>query len=80
MVHSTCEEVLLKEKNYAVATGQQPDENNLVPISCSYDMGWQKRGKGFNFNTGQEAVMGLHTGKILHYGTKTCRTCEYAAT
>ena len=43
-------------------------------------MGWQKRGKGFNSNTGQGAVMGLHTGKILDYATKnkTCRTCEYA--
>ena len=33
VAHSTCEEVMLKEKNHADATGQQADENNLVPIS-----------------------------------------------
>ena len=43
-------------------------------------MGWLKQGKGFNSSTGQAAVIGLHTGKILDYATKnnTCRTCEYA--
>ena len=78
VAHSTCEEVMLQEKNHA-ATGQQPDENNLVPMSCSYNMGWQKQGKCFNSNTGEGAVMGLPTGKILNYATKnkTCRTCEY---
>jgi hypothetical protein len=33
-------------------------------------MGWQKRGKGFNSNTGQGAVMGLDTGKVIDYTTK----------
>ena len=43
-------------------------------------MGWQKRGKGFNSNTGHSAVMGLHTGKVMDYATKTktCRCCDYA--
>jgi DNA polymerase III epsilon subunit-like protein len=62
-------------------TGAEPDENDLIPISVSYDMGWQKRGKGFNSNTGQGAVMGLDTGKVIDYTTKTntCRICEHAA-
>ena len=49
-------------------------------MSCSYDMGWQKRGKGFNSNTGHSAVMSQSSGKIFDYATKgkKCRTCEYA--
>ena len=64
VAHLACKEVTTNEKNHAIATAQ-PDENNLIPVPCSYDMGWQKRGKGFNSNTGQGAVMGLHTGKIF---------------
>ena len=77
----SCEDVSIKEKNAAILTGAEPDENNLIPISVSYDMGWRKRGKGFNSNTGQGAVMGLDTGKVIDYTTKTktCRICEYAA-
>ena len=45
-------------------SGKTPDENNLLQISCSYDMGWQKRGKGFNSNTGPSAAMGVQTGKV----------------
>ena len=76
----TCKEVLTNEKIYSISMGAKPDENNLIPVACSYDMGWQKRGKGFNSNTGQGAVMGLHTGKIMDYATKTktCRSCDYA--
>ncbi|XP_028416613.1 uncharacterized protein LOC114540689 [Dendronephthya gigantea] len=77
----SCEDVAIKEKNSAILMGAEPDENDLIPISVSYDMGWQKRGKGFNSNTGQGAVMGLDTGKIIDYTTKTktCRICEHAA-
>ena len=77
----SCEDVTIIEKNSAVLTGAEPDENDLIPISVSYDMGWQKRGKGFNSNTGQGAVMWLDTGKVIDYTTKTktCRICEHAA-
>ena len=63
-----------------ISIGEEPDENNLVSVPCSYDMGWQKRGKGFNSNTGQAATMSQTTGKIFDYATKVkkCRTCEYA--
>jgi hypothetical protein len=53
----SCEDVTIIEKNSAVLTGAEPDENDLIPNSVSYDMGWQKRGKGFNSNAGQGAVM-----------------------
>ena len=77
----SCEDVAIIEKNRAILTGAEPHENDLIPISVSYDMGWQKRGKGFNSNTGQAAVMGLDTGKVIDYTTKTktCRICEHAA-
>ena len=76
----TCQQIITSEKVHAISTGATPDENHLIPVPCSYDMGWQKRGKGYNSNAGQGAVMGLHTGKVLDYTTrnKTCRTCQYA--
>ena len=76
----TCQQIITSEKVHAISTGATPDENHLIPVPCSYDMGWQKRGKGYNSNTGQGAVMGLHTGKVMDYTTrnKTCRTCQYA--
>ena len=58
--------------------GFQPDEDNLVSVPCSFDMGWQKRGKGHNSHTGHAAVMSLTSGKVLDYTTrtKTCRFCD----
>ena len=64
---SSCQDYLVIEKQEALQNGVQVDDNNLVPISCSYDMGWQKRGKGHNSRTGQGAVMGLSSGKVLDY-------------
>ena len=77
----SCQEAISLEKAHCDECNVEPDENNLYPISCSYDMGWQKRGKGHNSKTGHGGVMGVHTGKVLDYATRTksCRTCEYAA-
>lgn len=77
---NSCEQFLNRERDKAIENGNKPDENNLVPIACSYDMGWQKRGRGFNSNTGHAAVMGLSTGKVLDYTTKNkmCRFCDEA--
>ena len=61
----SCEEIIANEKKQLISIGEEPDENNLVSVPCSYDMGWQKRGKGFNSNTGQAATMSQTTGKIL---------------
>lgn len=68
---NSCQQFLNLEREKAIENGNKPDQNNLVPIACSYDMGWQKRGRGFNSKTGHAAVMGLSTGKVLDYTTKT---------
>ena len=51
----------MKERKIAVENGAVPDDKELVGIQCSYDMGWQKRGRGFNSLTGHGAIMGLTT-------------------
>ena len=55
-------------------------EDNLVSVSCSIGMGWQKRGKGHNSLTRQAAVMSLITEEVLDYITrvKFCRFCNHA--
>jgi hypothetical protein len=62
----SCKQVINDEKIIALSNGIQSDENKVLPVACSFDMGWQKRGKGHNSNTG-------------HYTTrvKTCRCCDY---
>ena len=69
---------LSNEKTDILNDGFPPDEDNLVSVPCSFDMGWQKRGKGHNSHTGHAAVMSLTTGKVLNYTTrtKTCRFCD----
>ena len=77
---NSCQQFLNLEREKATENGNKPDQNNLVPITCSYDMGWQKQGQGFNSKTGHAAVMGLSTGKVLDYATenKMCRSCYEA--
>ena len=77
---SSCQDFLNMERKEALHNGVQVDESNLVPIPCSFDMGWQKRGKGHNSRTGQAAVMSLSSGKVLDYTTRTksCRFCDTA--
>ena len=57
-----------------------PSADGLVGIAVSYDMGWQKRGRGHNSSTGHGAAMGLATGKVVSYSTrcKTCRVCSHS--
>ena len=54
------------------------DENGLVGIAVSYNMAWQRRNGGHSSDTGHGAVMGITTGKVLDYGTRTklCRVCN----
>ena len=56
----------------------QGEMDGIQGIAVSYDMGWQKRGKGHNSLTGHGVTMGLATGKVLSYATrcKSCRVCE----
>ena len=64
------------EKEKLVNNGVNADENGLIPVACSFDMGWQKRGKGHNSHTGHAAVMSLTTGKVLDYDTKV-KSCKF---
>ena len=68
------------ERGQAIENGPESDQNNLVSVLCSYDMGWQKWGRGYNLTTGHAAVTGLSTGKMLDYTAKhkTCRCCSAA--
>ena len=80
IAETSCQDSLNRERAQALLNGCQPDDNNLVSIPCSFDMGWQKRGKGHNSRTGHAAAMSLATGKVLDYVTKNkaCRFCESA--
>ena len=72
---SSCQNCSTMEKNKAPQNGVKSDEGNLIPIPCSFEMGWQRRGMGYNSRTGQAAVMSLSSGKVLDYTTraKSCR-------
>lgn len=76
----SCKDSLLDERNSLVEQGETEDSEGCINMKCSFDMGWQKRGKGHNSSTGQGAVMSLSSGKIMDYTTrtKTCRFCTYA--
>ena len=76
LVKESCNDVICKEKNSNV----ENEKAGVTEMAASYDMGWQKRGKGHNSTTGHGAVMGLCTGKVMDYATryKNCRFCEEA--
>ncbi|CAB3997189.1 Hypothetical predicted protein, partial [Paramuricea clavata] len=76
LVKESCNDVICKEKNSNV----ENEKDGVTEMAASYDMGWQKRGKGHNSTTGHGAVMGLCTGKVMDYATrcKNCRFCEEA--
>ena len=77
VANGSCVASCWKEREIAMAAGAECDSENLVGVMCSYDMGWQKRGKAHNSSTGHGAVLGVATGKVLDFATrnKTCRTC-----
>ena len=62
---SSCQDYLVIEKQEALQNGVQVDDNNLVPISCSYDMGWQKRNaaRGITLALVKEQLWGYLLGK-----------------
>jgi hypothetical protein len=57
---SSCLDALEMEKSYWVPENihQEPSSSieNNVAIGASYDMGWQKRGKGHNSLTGKCSI------------------------
>ena len=77
VANESCVMSCCKEREIAIAAGAECDSDNLVGVMCSYDMGWQKKGKAHNSSTGHGAVLGVATGKVLDFATrnKTCRTC-----
>lgn len=36
---NSCQQFLNLEREKAIENGSEPDQNNLVPITCSYHMG-----------------------------------------
>ena len=52
---SSCQNCSTMEKNKAPQNGVKSDEGNLIPIPCSFEMGWQRRGKGYNSRTVKSA-------------------------
>lgn len=48
----SCQNAMLDERNTVVEAGGCEDCDGCVGIKCSFDMGWQKRGKGHNSSTG----------------------------
>ena len=80
LAKKSCQENIEKEMENAVLKGATVDENGLIGFPVSYDMGWQKRGKGHNSLTGHGTAMGLNTGNVLAYATrcKSCRVCDNA--
>ena len=78
VARESCEMNLTLEKKVSEQLSG-PSTDGLAGIAVSYDMGWQKRGRGHNSSTGHGAAMGLTTGKVVSYSTrcKTCRVCSH---
>ena len=76
----SCKTAMSEERNAAIKKGVKADDQGCINIPCSYDMGWQKRGKGHNSSTGHAVVMGLTYGEVMDYTTRTksCRVCTNA--
>ena len=43
-----CQYFLSQERGQAIENGSERDQNSLVSVACSYNMGWQKQGRGYN--------------------------------
>jgi len=56
------------------------DGNTIWPLTCSFDMGWQKRAAGriYNSPSGHAFLIGTLTGKIIccNIYCKGCSSCE----
>lgn len=59
------------ERKLAIENGAKEDAEGFVSVSCSYDIGWQKRSKGHNSSTGNGAVLRLKASKVMDYTTRT---------
>lgn len=54
--------------------------DDVVRLVASYDMGWNTRANGKSYNSlyGYGSLIGLYTGRILDYATRSrkCRMCD----
>ena len=65
VARKSCNEILEKEKKKAETESKnQGEKDGLVGIAVSYDMGWQKRGKGHNSLTVLLRQWGLSQAKF----------------
>lgn len=76
LAKESCLKSLESERNM----WKDDSEKENVEIGASYDMGWQKRGKAHNSLRGVGSMVGLKTGKVICYGSrsKKCATSETA--
>ena len=59
VANESCVVSCCKEREMAMEAGAECDSENLVGVMCSYDMGWQKRGKAHNSSTVMEQFLVL---------------------
>lgn len=73
----SCTEYTESEKQLSAKSNE---EEQVVGVGVSYDMGWRKRGKSYDSSSGVGTAVGLKTGKILNYATRNtmCRICKEA--
>lgn len=69
----SCKTAMAEERNAAIKKGVNADDQGCISIPCSYDMDWQKQGKGHNLSTGHAAVIGLTHRKVMSYTSLTTR-------
>ncbi|XP_022808445.1 uncharacterized protein LOC111345433 [Stylophora pistillata] len=77
LAKESCLESLESERNL----WKDDSEQENVETGASYDIGWQKRGKAHNSLTGVGSMVGLKSGKVICYGSRSrrCATCETAS-
>ena len=63
-----CEIYTEVEKNESKS---QTCDDEIVKIGVSYDMGWRKRGRTYDSSSGMGSAIGVKTGKVLSYATRT---------
>ena len=67
-----------KEKELSQLT--RADEEDVVKIGVSYDMGWRKRGRSHDLSSGMGSAIGVKTRKVLSYAARNtmCPVCQEA--
>jgi hypothetical protein len=57
-----------------------PKNGKVPPLTVSFDMGWQKRGRSYNSLSGHAFLIDAHSGKIvaMQVHSKSCLKCSRA--